>query len=142
MDTPQFIFELFEKELRNIQISLLRKVATSKGLDLEELINDFLPKELTLIPNTKTIIHVKKKNAPPLPPAPELRCMARVWNRGKGGQCIRNRGELSNCNANSNVNNKQFSDYCSQHEKNRKHGRIDEPPSKDIFPKEAKSLYK
>ena len=138
MDTPQFIFELFEKELRNIQISLLRKVATSKGLDLEELINDFLPKELTLVPNTKTVIHVKKKNAPALPPTPELRCMARVWNRGKGGQCIRNRVEIIN----SNVNNKLLSEYCSQHEKNRKHGRIDEAPSKEIFPKEAKSLYK
>jgi hypothetical protein len=136
METPQFIFELFEKELRNIQISLLRKVATSKGLDVEELINEFLPKELKLVPNTKTVIHVKKKNAPPTPPAPEVRCMARVWNRGKGGQCIRNRGEITN------DNHKQVSEYCSQHEKNRKHGRIDEPPSKEIFPKEAKSLYK
>lgn len=128
MDTPQFIFDLFEKELRAIQISLLKKVAISRGLNHEELVEEFIPSKLTLVPNTKTRVQVKKTNAPPAPPSAENRCMGRVWNRGKGGQCIRNRGE--SC------------EYCSQHLKNRKHGRIDESPSKDIFPKEAKSLYK
>jgi hypothetical protein len=138
METPQFIFELFEKELRAIQIKLLGKVATAKGLDPEELVMEFLPeRSLRLVPNTKTIIQVKKKNAPPAPPPVESRCMARVWNRGKGGQCVRLRSS-----ANSSRNTTIKCDYCSQHAKNRKHGRIDEPPVKDVFPKEAKSVYK
>jgi hypothetical protein len=137
MEAPQFIFELFEKELRAIQIKLLGKVATAKGLDPEDLVEEFLPERgLRLVPNTKTIIQVKKKNAPPAPPSAESRCMARVWNRGKGGQCVRPRSSASK------GENVIKCDYCSQHTKNRKHGRIDESPGKDIFPKEAKSVYK
>ena len=137
MDTPQFIFELFEKELRTIQISLLAKVAISHGLNHAELIEEFIPSRLILIPNTKTRVQVKKTNVTPSIPPPENRCMARVWNRGKGGQCIRSRGVIDNKSAAA-----IECEYCSQHQKNRKHGRIDEPPSKEIFPKEAKSLYK
>ena len=128
MEMPQFIFELFEKELRTIQINLLKKVATKKGLDHAELVEDFLPKEIKLIPNTKTRIQVKKMHAPAEVPKPECRCMARVWNRGKGGQCLRTRNDTNQ--------------YCLQHIKNRKHGRIDEPPSETIFPKNTKAVYK
>jgi len=127
MEVPQFIFELFEKELRSIQIQLLTKVATKKRLDVEELIKEFLPEHLKLVSNTKTRIQVKKTHEPSLPPKAEVRCMARVWNRGKGGQCTRERIQ---------------SDYCSQHEKNRKHGRIDAPPSAEIFSHKSTSLYK
>jgi hypothetical protein len=141
MEAPQFIFELFEKELRAIQIKLLGKVATAKGLDPEDLIEEFLPEHgLRLILNTKTSIQVKKKNAPSAPPPAESRCMARVWNRGKGGQCVRPRS--SGATAAKSGENVSKSEYCSQHAKNRKHGRIDEPPGKEVFPKEAKSVYK
>lgn len=133
MDVPYFIFEIFEKELRNIQINLLKKVATKKGYsnsELEELCNEFLPEQcnLKLVPNTKTRIHIQKKNTELSLPKNEERCMARIWNRGKGGQCTRCRNALS--------------EYCLQHIKNRKHGRIDEKPSEDIFPKDSKSIYK
>jgi hypothetical protein len=136
MEVPQFIFELFEKELRSIQIDLLKKVATKNGLNVDELIKDFLPEHLKLVSNTKTRIQVQKKNEPPSPPKPEERCMARVWNRGKGGQCIRRR--MSNENDNKN----EKCDYCSQHEKNRKHGRIDQPPSKEVFSQKSSVVYK
>jgi len=131
MDVPCFIFEIFEKELRNIQIDLLKKVATKKGYDVEKFVNEFLPEQtnLRLIPNSKTKIQIQKKNvANKSLPEKDKQCMARVWNRGKGGQCTRLKFE----------NN----EYCSQHIKNRKHGRIDESPSEEIFPKEFKSLYK
>lgn len=140
MEVPYFIFEIFEKELRNIQINLLKKVATKKGYsdsELEELCNEFLPEQsnLKLVPNTKTRIHIQKKNAESVVPKNEERCMARIWNRGKGGQCTRARF----CNEEA---NNELSEYCSQHIKNRKHGRIDEKPSEEIFPKDSKSLYK
>jgi hypothetical protein len=131
MEVPQFIFELFEKELRSIQIELLKKVATKHGLNIEEVVADFLPEHLKIVPNTKTRIQVKKKHAPAEPPKAEVRCMARVWNRGKGGQCMRER-----------LNNTRKCEYCSQHEKNRKHGRIDEQPSQKIFPQKANAVYK
>ena len=37
MEVPQFIFELFEIELKNIQKDLLKKVATKYKLDYENL---------------------------------------------------------------------------------------------------------
>ena len=130
---PHFIFDLFEKELLNIQKELLSKVATKYKLNFDQLIEEFLPKEVKLISNTKTSIQIKKIHKPFVPPLAQNRCMARVWNRGKGGQCLRNRFEDENGN---------IIDYCSQHKNNRKHGRIDESPNNNIFPKESKSLYK
>jgi hypothetical protein len=129
MDAPQFIFDLFESELRNIQKDLLKNVATKFNLNHEELVKEFLPEKLKLIPNTKISVSVHKKVAPRELPANEKRCMARVWNRGKGGQCTRFRMS-SSC------------EYCNQHEKNLKHGRIDETIKDKIFPKSANSLYK
>ena len=133
MDMPHFIFDPFEKELLNIQKELLKKVATKYSLNYDELLNDLLPKEVKLIPNTKTSIQIKKNNNPITPPSQQDRCMARVWNRGKGGQCLRNRIEDKDGT---------ILEYCSQHKNNRKHGRIDELPNNKIFPKESKSLYK
>ena len=123
--------------MRNIQINLLKKVATRKSFsdaELEELITDLLPEQATLklVPNTKTRIHIQKKNTETAVPKNEERCMARIWNRGKGGQCTRSRLRQEDA----------MSEYCSQHIKNRKHGRIDEKPSEEIFPKDSKSLYK
>lgn len=132
MDVPQFIFELFEKELKNIQKDLLKKVATKYNLNYDNLIQEFIPNTLTLVSNTKTSIEIKKKNVSFTPPTCDKRCMARVWNRGKGGQCIRYRINDTNNNY----------EYCSQHQKNRKHGRIDELPNQNIFPKDSKAIYK
>ena len=129
MEIPHFIFDLFEKELINIQQDLLKKVATKYSLNYDELIKDFLPKEVKLTPNTNTSIQIKKKQVQSEPPEATKRCMARIWNRGKGGQCIRGRSS-------------ETGEYCSQHEKNRKHGRIDEPPNINIFPKDSKAIYK
>jgi hypothetical protein len=138
MDVPYFIFEIFEKELYNLQKNLLKKVATNKNLNFEELVKEFLDdtSTLKLVSNTKTRVQIEKKNTEKQSvPSPNKRCLARIWNRGKGGQCTRSRlcdeddGSIK-------------SDYCSQHIKNRKHGRIDESPSQEIFPKEFKSLYK
>ena len=56
------------------------------------------------------------------------KCMARIWNRGKGGQCSRNK-----------VGN---NDFCKQHIECRKHGRIDENIDRNIFVKNSKVLYK
>lgn len=123
--TPEFIFDILNDELRKHDISLLEKVATKYKLNLDELISEFI-EPVEIIPKTKISIQIEKKLEPRKPPTQD-RCMARIWGRGKGGQCTRK------CMENS--------EYCSQHISIRKHGRIDETVPKDLFPQKSKCLY-
>jgi hypothetical protein len=135
METPQFIFDLLENELYSIQLNLLEKVSVRYNLNKDSLVEEFLPKKLVIIPNTKTAIEVKKRIMPQQPPCGDKRCMARVWNRGKGGQCMRAR-------IIENATDIATNDYCLQHKKNRKHGKITEPASHNIFPHVSHAIYK
>lgn len=125
--TPEFILDILNDELRSYHIILLEKVATKHKLDLNELISDFLEESAKIIPKNKISINIEKKLEPRTPPV-ECRCMARIWGRGKGGQCTRKCSEKS--------------EYCIQHVSERKHGRIDESIPKDKFPQKTKCLYK
>lgn len=125
--TPEFIFDILSDELRKDKISLLEKVATKYKLNLNELISEFIEPE-EIIPKTKISINIEKKLEPRKPPT-ENRCMARIWGRGKGGQCTRKCCESGG-------------EYCSQHISIRKHGRIDESVPKEKFPQKSKCLYK
>jgi len=62
------------------------------------------------------------------PPDEENLCMARTWNCGAGGRCKRPRSSGS--------------DLCIQHEKNLKHGRLDDPPTEELRRKMAKTARK
>lgn len=128
MDVPNFIHDILEHELRQLHIGLLEKVALKHGLIATELVAEFIPDRLTIVPNSKVKVCVKKKVASTRIVEDARQCMARVWNRGKGGRCTRTKH--GSC------------DYCCQHAENRKHGRIDEPVVKDLFPKDSASLYK
>jgi hypothetical protein len=129
MDAPNFIFELFQNELENMQKTLIRKIANKYKLDEAEIINEFIPtRSLKLVPNTKVSVVVKKKLETKQVPESKSRCVARVWNRGKGGQCTRLKHE--DC------------EFCTQHKSNRKHGRIDEKADKTIFPQSSYAVYK
>ena len=129
MDAPNFIFELFQNELENMQKTLIHKIATKYNLDEAEIVSEFVPaRSLKLIPNTKVSVVVKKKLETKQVPELKNRCVARVWNRGKGGQCTRLKHE--DC------------EYCAQHKINRKHGRIDEKAEKSIFPQSSHAVYK
>jgi hypothetical protein len=127
MDVPSFLFELLEKELTNIQEKLLEKVAKKYDLSETELKEEFLT-PLKVIPNTNTKVVICKKQKGRKIPLDECRCMARIWNRGKGGQCTRKR--------------KGENEYCCQHIEKRKHGDIREMPSKKVFCHKTKILYK
>jgi hypothetical protein len=129
MDAPSFIFDLFEKELKNIQSELLCKVATKYGLDEDELITTFLEdNKLKLIPNNNITVVITKKKHKDKDQDDEgrCRCRARVWNRGKGGQCTRY---------------VQEGNYCAQHTAHRKHGTIDDKADPKIFPKNPTAIY-
>ena len=126
--TPQFILELLEKELRRVQSDLLEKVATKYNLDHAELVESFLPKQLKVCPTKDVAITVTKKHTPLAPAPAEVRCMARIWNRGKGGQCTRARREDS--------------EYCTHHMHNRKHGKIEDVLPRQLYPAHSSALYK
>lgn len=127
MDAPQYLWGLLERELRRSHRELLSKVATKHNLSLEDLERDFLPSTIEFVPNKKVAITIRKKLAPS-PPAPEeSRCHARVWNRGKGGQCTRKCADAS--------------EYCSQHKDQRKHGDMREKPPRHMYPAQKRTLY-
>jgi len=119
MDIPEFIFSILEKELLESHLQLLEKIADHYGFDIEEMKDLFLPKEpMKIVPQDVIKVQVKKCYKPRVPPPEEERCMARVWNHGLGGHCIRHR-----CNQ---------TDYCRSHQKGLKYGRMDEP-APDVF---------
>jgi hypothetical protein len=130
MDAPQYVWELLERELHRCQAELLRRVAERHGLVFEELLSEFLTPSPAahLVPNRDVPIVIHKQLRPK-PVAPEQgRCFARVWNRGKGGQCSRAR--QPSC------------EYCVQHAAHRKHGDVRETPPRDLYPKHKLLLYK
>ena len=126
--TPQYIFELLQTELYEHNKSMLTKLCDKNGLDKDRIFSEYLTKKLQIVGNEKILIEVTKKISGKKLPTEESRCMARVWNRGKGGQCSRCKGSNS--------------DYCLQHNENRKHGRIDEKVPREIFQNKSNSLYK
>lgn len=136
MNTPSFIFDMFEKELVRMQTELLSKVATKYNLNEAELVETFItgtgqPLALALVPNNSvTVVVQKKKNRTEKAiVADESRCVARIWNRGKGGQCTRHVCDHS-------------PRYCSQHQTNRKHGDITNRVDAKLFPKNPTAIYK
>lgn len=132
-NVPSFIFTVLNKELFEIQSELLRKVAADYSLDATEIVQKYLRDPLSITPNAKTKVEIVKRVDPKPPPEAEKRCMARVWNRGRGGQCSRARSADS--------------DLCSHHQNGTlRHGRIDSKPPTHVFGGGAsgrqKALYK
>lgn len=126
-EIPGFIYTILNKELYDIQRRLLERVAIENDLDPENLIEKYLKDPLAIVPNTTTKVEVVKRAAPKQVPSDSERCMARVWNRGKGGQCTRRRNGCEFCMGHQN---------CGI-----KHGRIDEPPPTHIFGR-TRAVYK
>jgi len=130
---PQFVFDLLNQELLRIQRELLEKVATKYELDCSELLREFLPgihdhEHTNMTLQDEVRITVKKTLKPRPVAGADSRCLARVWNRGRGGQCTRSRRD--GC------------DFCTSHTSSQKHGRIDDKVPRDLFPFRATALYK
>lgn len=127
MNTPQYILDLLEVELQHCMRSVLEKVATKYNLDIQSLCEEFL-QPVHIVKDTDEEIRIRRtQRTKPIPPADE-RCLARIWNRGRGGQCTRwRKGEYC---------------YCIYHEKHRKYGDMTHPPDLTQFPKKHTSLYK
>jgi hypothetical protein len=130
---PEFLVALLDGELRKMQESLLKRVAVEYNLDEAQLIAKMLPQTpLHIVPDN---VHVVRKMKPKVPPTPDERCQARIWNRGKGGQCTRHQNDVSK--------------LCTHHHKeyeekgHLRHGWIHDTPNKEIFGngKRTKALY-
>jgi len=128
MDAPAYLCNLLELELYRVQKSLLQDVATKYNLPYEELVQEFLASPLRMVPNKSISIVVKKKIDPKPAPPDDHRCHARVWNRGRGGQCTRP--------------HKPENEYCAQHLVHRKHGDVRDKPDRTVFSGHAHALYK
>lgn len=118
-----------------MQCNLLSKVAKAYQLDEQQLIDTFLVDPLKVAsPSEQKIEVTRKLNPKPLPNEDE-RCNARVWNRGRGGQCTRKKCDDEG--------------LCGHHkrllEKNGKlhHGTMQTPPPRDVFvATQSNVLYK
>ena len=127
MEVPAFLFDLLNHQLREVQSELLEKVAKKYQLDVAGVKAEFLG-DIVLVPEKKEKVIICKKQKGRKLPCDDQRCMARIWNRGKGGQCTRFR--------------KEGAEFCCQHLEKRKHGKISEEPPKEVFQHTTKILYK
>jgi hypothetical protein len=131
MELPAFLFQLLEHELLGIQEKLLIKVADTFGLDIEVLKRECLA-PLTLVPNQGgggEKVKITRVKNPRGVPEEEDRCLARIWNRGMGGQCSRKK-----CGKESNL--------CRQHQVDLRHGYYERPPPMNVFSGVHRSVYK
>jgi hypothetical protein len=124
MDTPAFVFDLLNKQLLDVQKDMLTKISIKYNIDIDDLTKEFLGNLNIVTENVEKVV-IFKKQKPKDIPKPESRCTARVWNRGKGGQCTRH-----------------GSPFCKQHTQKRKHGLITDPPPMDIFSNKSNTVYK
>ncbi len=128
-EVPEFLFALLEQELRKVQIDVLKKVAKEYELNEDELIDRILPtKPIHIMPE-----RIKIVRRPALKPPIEAddRCQARIWNRGRGGQCTRNATTADRlC--------RQHAQEFQKSEGKLRHGWIHEPPSIHVFGSGAK----
>jgi len=93
---------------------ILKLVSKDFNIPYADLYSRYLGLDIDIISSKLETLTIKKKK-PRAPPPPEERCMARVWNGGKGDQCKRRHRE---------------SEYCTLHqrqasENKMKYGRID-----------------
>lgn len=125
---PEFLFALLEQELRKVQLDLLKRVAKEYDINEQDLINRMIPENpVHVLPERIKIVRRPNLKAPI---EADLRCQARIWNRGRGGQCTRNA-----------TNDKLCRQHAQELEKSNgklRHGWIHEPPSIQIFGSSAK----
>tara|TARA_Y100000591_G_C21767287_1_gene663528 strand:- start:224 stop:637 length:414 start_codon:yes stop_codon:yes gene_type:complete len=122
-DLPLFVKGIFEKEINNIKINLIKHIAKDYSLNEEELIKKYTC-DIEIINKKIENIQITKKNNYNSNLNKEDRCLARVYNNGKGAQCKRS---------------KKHDDLCTLHynilikEDKLKYGLITEPKPNNVF---------
>lgn len=126
VDVPSFLLKVLENEIKDICIGVLKKVCDRHSLDFEEVCREVHlfgknneDSQLSLASERKQIINIVKKKPPKAVVEDSCRCMARVWNQGRGTQCTRRKIEGT--------------ELCTQHSKNLKHGLITDKTPTQMF---------
>jgi hypothetical protein len=105
---PSFIVKIFEKELTDIKLNLLKQISKDYELDLKELEDKYLPK-LKIIPESEEKIKIIKTRNYNLNLPEEDRCMAKTK---ENKQCMRSKQDESK--------------YCTIHQLYCPYGNINE----------------
>jgi len=128
MSLPEFLHDIIKDEILQIQKELLRKVAKQYNLSEEKLFSEMLQDNASLhvVSNTDIKVEIIRKQMPRKSVPDSERCIARIWNRGKGGQCTRRI---------SNSDHKMCTHHCKEYDANGKlrHGTMNDTPPKDLF---------
>ena len=122
-ELPVFVKSIFQNEINKIKINLIKQIANDYYLDEEELIKEYAC-DINIISKKMENIEIVKKNKYNNDISKNHRCLARVYNNGKGGQCKRSKNIDNLCTL-----------HYNQLQKNNKlkYGLITEPKPADIF---------
>lgn len=129
---PDFIFELFQNEIKKINMLFLKKICEHYHINFEEA-KMYVEKDLKFsleLSNMEQIKIVKKQKLLD----PEERCIARVYNNKEMHvyQCTRKKYDCDFCKRHKKMNDKD----------GLKHGTIKDSLPGELIPKELKKLKK
>lgn len=123
IELPVFVKTIFEEKINEIKINLIKQISKDYFLDEEELIKQYTC-DIQIISNKMENIEIIKKNKYNNDISKKDRCIARVYNNGKGGQCKRSKNINNLCTLHHNQLNKN---------KTLKYGLITEPKPLELF---------
>jgi hypothetical protein len=123
IELPKFVLGIFQKEINDIKLKLIKKIAKDYYLDEEELIKNYIC-NIELINKNLENIQIVKKNNYNSKLKSGNRCLARVYNSGKGSQCKRSRNKNDLCTLHSSI---------LENEGKLKYGYINKPRPKGVF---------
>lgn len=95
VELPSLVIKLFQAEIAEIQASLITEISADYNLDRDELINRYIELESNMEIISSKIMKLSITKCQPEIES-EVRCNARIWNKGMGARCKRKQQESSN----------------------------------------------
>lgn len=121
------ILSVIIDELNGLISNSIKEFSKSKNIEVDdEELSNYVLKQVNIIPEKKEKVRVVKKKAI-TPALNDVRCQARTWNDGNGGQCIHRFTD-----ENSKLCTHHFKAY-KQNNSSLRHGFIYEPRPKHLF---------
>lgn len=122
-DIPLFVKDLLKQEINNIKLNLLKKISEDYDIDEDELKERYAC-DVEMISKSLENVEITKKHKYGSKVPNDMRCNARVWNKGSGGRCKRSINKNKLCT----LHNR----YIEKNGK-LKYGLITEKKSKEVF---------
>lgn len=124
IELPKFVIGIFQNEVNKIKINLIKQICKDFYLDEEELIKEYIC-DINLINKNLENIQIVKKNNYNSELSNDDRCLARIYNNGKGARCKRSKNCNGLCTLHNNILNRNGK---------LKYGYINKPKPKSAFP--------